>query len=196
MPPCSWATTTRPGTTTAWCSPGRGSAAPSCRCSTRCTGCASASCSPGTGWGCAARADEAHALASSIGQQALTAPPLAWLALLAAFQDRDDYDDLLRQLDDVVGRYPLGILADPVHDLTRWARSTRAAATGDSAGALHHLGRIRLPVIARMAGLARIDAAVRAGEPDLVRAWVDELAGFAESTGRAWALATLAHGRR
>ena len=46
-----------------------------------------------------------------------------------------------------------------------------------------------------MAGLARIDAAVRAGEPDLVRAWVDELADLAESTGRAWALATLAHGR-
>ena len=140
-------------------------------------------------------ADEAHALAASIGQQALTAPPLAWLALLAAFQDRDDYDDLLRQLDDVVGRHPLGILTDPVHDLTRWARATHAAATGDTAGALHHLVRIRLPVIARMAGLARIDAAVRAGEPEVVRAWVDELADLAEPTGRAWALATLAHGR-
>ena len=140
-------------------------------------------------------ADEAQALAESIGQRALTAPPLAWLALLAAFQDGDEFDDLLRRLDDVVGRHPLGILTDPVHDLSRWARSTRAAANGDSAGALHHLGRIRLPVIARMAGLARIDAAVRAGEPDLVRAWVDGLADFAESTGRAWALATVAHGR-
>ena len=140
-------------------------------------------------------ADEARALASSIGQPALTAPPLAWLALLSALQGSDDHDDLLRQLDDVVGRCPLGILADPVHDLARWARSTRAAAVGDSVGALHHLERIRLPVIARMAGLARIDAAVRAGEIDLVRAWVDELAGFAEPTGRAWALATLAHGR-
>ena len=140
-------------------------------------------------------ADEAHALATSIGQRALTAPPLAWLALLAAFQDRDELDDLLRQLDDVVGRWPLGILADPVHDLTRWARATRAAGTGDNAGALHHLGRIRLPVIARMAGLARIDAAVRAGQPELVDGWVDGLADFAESTGRPWALAVLAHGR-
>ena len=46
-----------------------------------------------------------------------------------------------------------------------------------------------------MAAPERIDAAVRAGEPDLARAWVDELAGFAEATGRPWALATVAFGR-
>ena len=53
-------------------------------------------------------ADEADALATSIGQRALTAPPLAWLALLAALQDRDELDDLLRQLDDVVGLVAAG----------------------------------------------------------------------------------------
>jgi DNA-binding CsgD family transcriptional regulator len=46
-----------------------------------------------------------------------------------------------------------------------------------------------------MALPARIDAAVRSGDPDPVRGWVDDLAGFAESTDRPWALATLAHGR-
>src|SRR4029079_6835931 len=114
---------------------------------------------------------------------------------LAAFQERDDHDDLLHRLDEVVARHPPGILTDPVHDLARWARATRAAATGDSAGALHHLGRLRLPVIARIALPARNDAGVRHGDPDLVRRWVHDLAGFAESTDRAWALATLAHGR-
>ena len=40
-------------------------------------------------------AEEALALGTSMGQRALTAPPLAWLTLLAALQGRDDYDTLL-----------------------------------------------------------------------------------------------------
>ena len=141
------------------------------------------------------RAEEALALGQSIGQRAMTVPPMAWLTLLAALQDRDDYDTRLRELDEVVAAYPLGILTDPVHDLTRWAKGIRAAGEGDTFGALHHLSRFRLPVLARMAAVERIDAAVRAGEPDLARRWVDELAGFADATGRPWALATVAYGR-
>jgi DNA-binding CsgD family transcriptional regulator/tetratricopeptide (TPR) repeat protein len=140
-------------------------------------------------------AEEARSLGVSMRQRAATAPPLAWLTLLAALQGRDEYDDLLRELDDVVAAHPLGILTDPVHDLTRWARGVRAAAGGDTFGALHHLGRLRLPALIRMATVERIDAAVRAGEPDLARKWADELAGFAESTGRPWASASLAYGR-
>ncbi len=141
------------------------------------------------------RAEEALALGQSIGQGAMTVPPMAWLTLLAALQDRDDYDTRLRELDEVVAAYPLGILTDPVHDLTRWAKGIRAAGEGDAFGALHHLSRFRLPVLARMAAVERIDAAVRAGEPDLARRWVDELAGFADATGRPWALGTVAYGR-
>ena len=126
-------------------------------------------------------AEEALALGQSIGQRAMTAPPMAWLTLLAALQGRDDYDTRLRDLDEVATAYPLGILTDPVHDLTRWAKGTHAAAAGDTFGAFHHLSRFRLPVLARMAAVERIDAAVRAGEPDLARGWVDELAAFAEA---------------
>ena len=54
--------------------------------------------------------------------------PLAWLTLLAALQGRDDYDGLLADLEEVVAAYPLGILTDPVHDLTRWAKGAHAAA--------------------------------------------------------------------
>ena len=60
---------------------------------------------------------------------------------------------------------------------------------------MHQLGRIRLPFVARMATADRIDAAVRAGEPDLVRAWIEDLAAFAEATRRPWALAAVAFGR-
>ena len=140
-------------------------------------------------------AEEALALGQSIGERAMTAPPMAWLTLLAAVQDRDDYDNRLRDLDEVVAGYPLGILTDPVHDLTRWAKGIRAAGGGDTFGALHHLSRFRLPVLARMAAVERIDAAIRAGDPDLARRCADELTGFAEATGRPWALATVAYGR-
>jgi DNA-binding CsgD family transcriptional regulator/tetratricopeptide (TPR) repeat protein len=140
-------------------------------------------------------ADEALALATSLRQPALTAPPLASLTLLAAFQGRDDYDQLLADLEEVVAAHPLGILTDPVHDLTRWAKGTHAAAVGDTFGALHHLARLRLPVLGRMAATERIDVAVRAGEPDLARTWTEELAGFAAGTGRSWALAAVAYGR-
>ena len=80
-------------------------------------------------------AEEALALGQSIGQRAMTAPPMAWLTLLAALQDRDDYDSLLRDLDEVVAAYPLGILTDPVHDLTRWAKGIRAAARRETPSA-------------------------------------------------------------
>ena len=140
-------------------------------------------------------AEEALSLGRGIAPRALTAPPLAWLTLLAALQGRDDYDELLHDLEDVRPRHPLGILTDPVHDLTRWAKGTRAAGVSDPFDALHHLRQLRLPVLARMAATQTIDAAVRAEEPDVARALVEELAGFAEATARPWALATVAFGR-
>lgn len=140
-------------------------------------------------------AEEALALAVSIGQPGMTALPIAWLTLLAATQDRDDYVDLLHRLEDIEAAHPLGIMTDPVHDLGRWAKGIRAAGAADSVGAVHQLSRFRLPALARMAASERIDSAVRAGEPDLARGWVEELEGFAEATGRSWALATVAYGR-
>jgi DNA-binding CsgD family transcriptional regulator len=46
-----------------------------------------------------------------------------------------------------------------------------------------------------MAAVERTDAAVRGGDPDLARQWIEELAGFANATDRAWALAAVAYGR-
>jgi len=139
--------------------------------------------------------DEALTLACSVGQPALTAAPLAWLTLLAALAGTDDYDPHLGQLEAVLATHPLGILTDPVHDLTRWAKGTRAAAGGDAAAALHHLGAMRLPALQRMAAVDRFAAAARAGDPALARTWVDELALFAAATRRPWALADVDFGR-
>ena len=140
-------------------------------------------------------AEEAVALGTSIGQPAVTALPIAWLVLLAAQQDRDDYDDLLARLEELVAGHPLGITGDPVHDLTQWAMGIRAASTGDTSGAFHQFGRLRLPILQRLSATERIEAAVRAGEAATARAWTDELATFAEATRRPWALTVVAFGR-
>lgn len=139
--------------------------------------------------------DEALTLARSVGQPTLTAAPLAWLTLLAALTGDADYDHHLAELEDVVPRHPLGILTDPVHDLTRWAKGARAVADGDASAAMHHLGAMRVPALQRMATVDRIEAAVRALERDQALAWVAELEPFATATNRPWALADLELGR-
>jgi DNA-binding CsgD family transcriptional regulator len=140
-------------------------------------------------------AEEARSLAASVGQPALTALPIAWLVVLAALQGRDDYDELMGDLDHVRTAHPLGIATDPVHDLSRWAKGMRASASGDYAGALHQLDRIRLPFLARATTVDRTDAAVRAGDTEVARFLGEDLVEYAEGTRRQWALAAVAYGR-
>jgi DNA-binding CsgD family transcriptional regulator len=139
-------------------------------------------------------AEEAVALGDSVRARALTVPSLAWLALLDALQGLDDDERRARELDEVAGQ-SLGILQDPVHDLVSWAKGSRALGGSEPDHALHHFRQIRLPAITRMAALETIDAAARAGEPDVIRGLVEDLADFAQTTRRPWALATVAHGR-
>lgn len=140
-------------------------------------------------------AEESLSLGRALQQTAMTTPPLAWLTLLAAFQGSDAYGDLLRQAEEDSAATSLGILADPVHDLLRWAKGTHATAVGDLTAAAHHLARFRLPALARMATVQRIDAAVRADDPEAAVDAVAGLADFAEKTGHAWALSAVAYGR-
>lgn len=140
-------------------------------------------------------ADEARGLGVSLNQPALTAAPLAWLTLLAAAQARQDYDTLAEELDHVVASQPLGILGAPVHDVTCWAKGIRAASDGDTFGAAHQFRQFRVGALARMATTDRVDAAVRAGDPEIARLWVEELAPFAEATEWPWARAAVAYGR-
>ncbi len=139
-------------------------------------------------------ADEALTLSSDTGQGSLAAAPLAWLMLLAAMQGDDGYGDLRARFGRAE-RQHLGVLTDPVHDMSRWAAGVHAAHAGDAGGALHQLGRLRLAPLARMAALDRFDAAVRAGDIPLAAQWIEDQAGFAEATGWAWAHAGVAYGR-
>jgi DNA-binding CsgD family transcriptional regulator len=139
-------------------------------------------------------ADEAVALALATGQPPLAATSLAWLTMLAALRGEDGYDARRDRLAEAQ-RWPLGVLTDPVHDLSCWSAGIRAAHAGDSAGALHELSKLHVHPLVRMAAYDRVDAAVRAGEAELAQSWVEELASFAEATGWAWAAAAASYGR-
>ena len=83
----------------------------------------------------------------------------------AAVQGRSEEEiaELLARLKEAA-RQPLGVLADPDHDLGRWAQGTRAMHDGDARTALHHFAPMRLSTLRRLAALDRIQAAVRAGD--------------------------------
>ncbi len=139
-------------------------------------------------------AGEALTLSADTGQSPLSAPPLAWLMLLAALQGDDGYEELRARFERAELRQ-VGVFGEPVLDMSRWAAGIRAGHAGDSPGALRQLRRLRLAPLARMAALDRFEAAVRAGEPALAAQWIEELAAFAAATGWAWARAGVAYGR-
>jgi DNA-binding CsgD family transcriptional regulator/tetratricopeptide (TPR) repeat protein len=139
---------------------------------------------------------EALQLARSVGQEALTAMPLAELALHAALRGEDSYDDLVRQLDEVLADHSSGgILAVLVDDTRRWAQACRDALAGQPTSALHHLERMTQPPLIRLAAYDRLDIAARAGRPEIAATWLAELALFAEDVATPRARAVVAYGR-
>jgi DNA-binding CsgD family transcriptional regulator len=141
-------------------------------------------------------ATEAIQLAHSTGQAALTAMPLAELALISAQQGGDDYDDLLRQLDAVMTtRQTTGVLGGLVGDTRNWAQGCRAALAGDIASAVHHFGQMKQSSLIRLAAYDRLDAAFRAGQPELAGAWLADLELFTREVPTARGRAVVAHGQ-
>lgn len=140
-------------------------------------------------------ADEALSLARSIGQTAQTGPALSWLALLAALQGRDDYDELIESATATLRSNRLGVMDRPVEDVLRWGRATRAAQAGDPAESLHHFEKMQVPAVTRLAAAPRIAAAVSAGRHGLAVEWTDELDEFAAATSSPWARAVVLYGR-
>jgi DNA-binding CsgD family transcriptional regulator len=140
--------------------------------------------------GLAASAAEALDLAQASGQPTLTRLPVALLALVAAL--REDQIMLTEHLS-ALERLPAGgLTTGPADDLARWARGL-AADTPDAA--LHHLQQITSGAERRVAALDRIEAAVRAGRPDLARQWIEEMERFGAAVDAGWALAIAAYGR-
>lgn len=141
----------------------------------------------------AAGSAEALDLARATGQAALAGLPLAWLTLLAAFRgDREKYTVCLAELEHPTRPRDEGLTSVIRHDVILWAKGVASAAT--PATALHHLEQMTHGVVQRMAAMDRLEAAVRASDPQLARTWADELAAFADASGAPWAAAAAAHG--
>jgi DNA-binding CsgD family transcriptional regulator len=142
-----------------------------------------------------ANAAEALQLARDAGQHALTAMPLAELALHAALRGEDGYAALLAELDVVMRDPRTGILGELVHDARRWAQGVHDLLSGQPAAALQHLAQMTQPPLIRFAGYDRLDAAVRADRSDLAAAWLVEFEAFADAADSPRARAVVAYGR-
>jgi DNA-binding CsgD family transcriptional regulator len=141
-----------------------------------------------------AGADEAADLARGVGQPSLAAMPLALLALIAAYRGDPSAEGRLEEAEQVQSKQALGVLAAPVADVLSWTRATLAANEHDLEGALHHLGRLTVPMIQRLAAIDRVEIAARAGRPALARDRVGELMAYGTAVSAPWACAAGEHG--
>jgi DNA-binding CsgD family transcriptional regulator len=132
-------------------------------------------------------------LAGSTGEPALAAQPMAFRALLAAYRNDDGYESRLAEIQQIIGSGPLGILADLIRDVVRWAEAVHAA--GHAPSAFHHLDQMTHPITRGMAAVDRLEVAVRADRHDAAAGDVAELERFATATAAPWAAAAAAHGR-
>jgi DNA-binding CsgD family transcriptional regulator len=147
-------------------------------------------------WGEAtSNAAEALELARTMGQPALTAMPLAQLALYGALRGDAEYAQRLRQLDEVTLEQRTGILGELVNDSRRWAMAVHALLSGQPNDALETAARMTQPPLIRLAAYERLDAAVRSGRHDLAEQWLRELAEFADAVDAPRAYAVVAYGR-
>ncbi|HET6627724.1 MAG TPA: AAA family ATPase [Nocardioidaceae bacterium] len=139
-------------------------------------------------------ASEARELASASGQVGLSAMPLAELALYAALQGDPRFDGYVEELDRVLAGHQVGVLGALVDDARRWALGERDLAAGQYASALHHLEQMRTPPLIRLAGYARLEAAMRCDRQDLAQTWTQELDAFASAVPSPHAFALAAFG--
>ncbi|HYN71306.1 MAG TPA: AAA family ATPase, partial [Nakamurella sp.] len=151
--------------------------------------------SAGNWTGAVANATEAVQLARSTGQPALSAMPLAQLALYAALRGDADYESLITELGQVTTEQPAGILGVLVQDTQMWAQGSHAALTGQPAEALHHFEQMTQPTLTRLAAYDRLDVATRAGHLDTAARWLSDLERFADTVETPHARTVVAYGR-
>lgn len=136
---------------------------------------------------------EALQLANGAGHPALTAMPLACLALVAALRADPAFQQHLTGLNQVMSSHRAGTVGLIVEDIARWAGAL-AAGSQNPAGNFHKLQQLKSPVIKRLSVMDRIEAAHRAGQVQEGLEIVQEIEDFAAATGLEWARAAAEHG--
>ncbi len=126
------------------------------------------------------------------GHDVLADAPRAILLLLAALRGEETFDELAPHIEVAIARGTTGILDVVLRDVAHWAHGVHQGST--PASAFHRFAQMSHDVPKRMAGVDRIESAVRADQTEAARLWIDDLAGFAAATGQVWAAAVAEHG--
>jgi len=115
------------------------------------------------------------------------------LALIAAHRGKEDEcRSLAAQGHELASARGLAVVAS----LANWALALLELELGRTEDAFLRAREISTtPAVLFMAGLDRIEAAVRAGEVATARNWLDYYEAWAECAGAAWARAVALHGR-
>jgi DNA-binding CsgD family transcriptional regulator len=139
-----------------------------------------------------ANAREGVQLAREIGQHDLVAQQLVLLALVAALRgSEDECRSLAAESRELASARQLGIVLELAH----WALALLELGLGRAEEALRRCREISSTLVVFWGGLDRIEAAIRAGEPETARGWLDVLEPWAESSASAWGRAVALHCR-
>jgi len=139
-----------------------------------------------------ANAREGVQLAREIGQHDLVAQQLVLLALVAALRgSEDECRSLAAESRELASARRLGI----VLELADWAVALLELGLGRPEDALRRCREISTTLVVFWGGLDRIEAAIRAGEPETAHAWLDDFEQWADAGAAPWARAVALHCR-
>ncbi len=139
-----------------------------------------------------ANAREGVQLAREIGQHDLVAQQLVLLALVAALRgSEDECRSLAAESRELASARQLGIVLELAH----WALALLELGLGRAEEALRRCRDISSTLVVFWGGLDRIEAAIRAGEPETARAWLDVFERWADASAATWASAVALHCR-
>jgi DNA-binding CsgD family transcriptional regulator len=140
----------------------------------------------------AANAREGLQLAREIGQHDLVAQQLVLLAVIAALRgSEDECRSLAAEGRELASARGLGIVAE----FAQWALALLELGLGRAEEALRHGREIANTMVVFWGALDRIEAAIRAGESDTARAWLNGFEQWSENSEAAWTRAVALHCR-
>lgn len=140
----------------------------------------------------AANAREGLQLAREIGQHDLVAQQLVLLAVIAALRgSEDECRSLAAESRDLASARGLGIVAE----FGQWALALLELGLGRAEEALRHGREIANTMVVFWGALDRIEAAIRAGESETAREWLDGFEQWSDSSAAAWTRAVALHCR-
>jgi DNA-binding CsgD family transcriptional regulator len=140
----------------------------------------------------AANAREGIQLAREMGQHDVVAQQLVMLGLIAALRGaEDECRSLAAESRELASARGLGIVAEIAH----WTLALLELGLGRGEEALRRCREISTTMVVFWGALDRIEAAIRAGERETARAWLDVFEAWAESSAAPWARAVVLHCR-